>query len=92
MQFLPIPVPADCTDGFYGAFWRRPAAYLDPTIRSGTSVFARVPGSAVRRAVDRLAADLANGSWQEGYGHLLRLQEFDLGLTLVVAELDPSNG
>jgi hypothetical protein len=26
----PIPVPADCVDGFGGAFWKRPSAYLDP--------------------------------------------------------------
>ncbi len=25
-----VPVPYDCTDGFLGAYWRRPHAYLDP--------------------------------------------------------------
>jgi hypothetical protein len=28
-----MPVPGDCTDGFLGAYWRRPQAYLDPAIR-----------------------------------------------------------
>ena len=35
-----VPVPHDCTDGFLGAFWRRPAAYLDPAVRAGISFFA----------------------------------------------------
>ena len=30
LVLVPIPIPHDCRDGFYGAFWRRPAAYLDP--------------------------------------------------------------
>ena len=31
-----VPVPRDCTDGFLGAFWARPEAYLDPIIRTRT--------------------------------------------------------
>ena len=34
----PVLVPHDCTDGFAGAYWRRPDAYLDPAIRAGISV------------------------------------------------------
>ena len=26
-------VPDDCTDGFFGAYWKRPHAYLDATVR-----------------------------------------------------------
>ena len=25
----PVPIPWDCADGFYEAYWRRPEAYLD---------------------------------------------------------------
>jgi SAM-dependent methyltransferase len=25
----PVPIPWDCADGFFEAYWRRPAAYLD---------------------------------------------------------------
>ena len=32
----PVPVPHDCTDGFFGAFWRRPEAYLDPSSGPGS--------------------------------------------------------
>src|SRR4051794_26755110 len=30
VSFAPLPIPHDCADGFYHAFWRRPEAYLDP--------------------------------------------------------------
>ena len=29
-----VPVPADCHDGFFCAYWRRPEAYLDPDVRA----------------------------------------------------------
>ena len=37
-----LPVPRDCVDGFLGAFWARPSAYLDPQVQGGISSFARV--------------------------------------------------
>ena len=37
-------MPWDCRDGFYSAFWRRPEAYLDPTVREGMSVLEYPPG------------------------------------------------
>ena len=39
VRITPVPVPHDCSDGFLYAYWRRPAAYLDPKIRSGSSSF-----------------------------------------------------
>ena len=41
----------------------------------------------VGAAVERLAADLASGAWDERYGRLRSLSELDVGLRLVVAEL-----
>ena len=79
----PVPVPADCTDGFLGAYWRRPRAYLDAGVRGAISVFARLRDVATPLA--RLAADLADGSWERRNGHLLELPELDLGYRLVVA-------
>ena len=37
-----IPIPADCSDGFLGAYWRRPTAYLDPPGTSAISTFAKL--------------------------------------------------
>jgi hypothetical protein len=80
----PVPVPYDCTDGLFRAFWRRPHAYLDPVVRAGISVFHRLDSGHVERAMQRLAEDLASGLWTERNRRLLQLDEFDLGLRLIV--------
>jgi SAM-dependent methyltransferase len=79
-----VPVPRDCVDGFLGAYWARPTAYLDPEVRAGISSFAR-PGS--EAGLERLAADLASGAWHARHGHLLEADTLDLGYRLVVAHL-----
>ena len=33
---IPVPVPAECIDGFAGAYWCRQQAYLDPSVRPGS--------------------------------------------------------
>jgi SAM-dependent methyltransferase len=80
-----VPVPHDCADGFMGAWWRRPEAYLDARVRASISVFARLPRSEVHECVARLAHDLASGAWHARHGHLLALDELDLGYRLLVA-------
>jgi SAM-dependent methyltransferase len=55
VQVAPVPVPRDCVDGFLGAYWARPEAYLDPAVRAGissTEAVRSVTGN-VRRAVTR---------------------------------------
>jgi hypothetical protein len=79
-----VPVAHDCVDGFGLAFWRRPEAYLDPAVRVGISFFHQLDSGHVRRAMERLADDLASGAWAERNGELLELDELDLGLRLVV--------
>jgi hypothetical protein len=79
-----VPIPWDCSDGFYLAYWRRPRAYLDPVVRSGISVFHRLDPEYVAEAMLHLGEDLASGEWRERYGDLLDLDELDLGLRLAV--------
>ena len=83
----PIPLPHDCRDGFYGAYWRRPEAYLDARVRAGISIFARLSQAHVRDAIERLGEDLRTGRWHARHGDLHSLDELDLGYRLVVAEL-----
>jgi len=80
----PVLVPHDCTDGFFGAYWRRPEAYLDPRVRVAISGLARLGDARLRPAIARLAADLASSAWERRYGHLRALTEIDLGYRLVV--------
>jgi SAM-dependent methyltransferase len=78
-----IPVPRDCTDGFLLSFWSNPERVLDPQARAATSGFARLDPAVEARAIERLAADLASGAWDERHGHLRELAGYDAGLRLV---------
>jgi len=79
----PLLIPHDCTDGFLGAYWRRPHAYLKREVRNAISAFAKIAG--VEEGLTRLAQDLADGTWQRRHGHLLQQVELDLGYRLVVS-------
>jgi hypothetical protein len=81
----PVLIPWDCVDGFYGAYWRRPAAYLDEQVRHGMSVWARVGPDAEQRAVRDLRADLASGRWAERNRDLVDLDAAELGDRLLIA-------
>lgn len=78
-------VPADCTDGFGGAYWQRPAAYLDPDVRSSISGIALLDQAVVDAAMLRLDDDLAAGRWHERNAALARLDAVDLGYRLVAS-------
>jgi SAM-dependent methyltransferase len=80
-----VPIPADCIDGFCMAYWARPESYLDPVVRSNTSAFARLDQSDYQPGLERLARDLADGTWHRHHGDLLGRSEFDVGLRLVIA-------
>ena len=81
-----LPVPADCADGVLGAYWRRPEAYLDPSVRSAISGLALLDPARVAAGVARLAADLGDGTWARRHGHLRDAGELDLGYRLVIAD------
>ena len=59
---ITVPGPADCIDGFAGAYWSRPQAYLDPSVRAGISSLAQLPPDVAERCVQKLRQDLASGS------------------------------
>lgn len=83
VAITPVPIPHDCTDGFLAAYWRRPAAYLDPRIRAAMSSFHALGD--VSEALARLQGDLESGAWTERYGALATLEARDCGYRLVVS-------
>ncbi len=85
VTLIPVPIPADCADGFEAAYWRRPAAIADPAVWRATSALALISDFDRNAGMARLAADLASGAWRSRYGHLLDLDELDLGYRVVVA-------
>jgi hypothetical protein len=82
-------IPRDCKDGFLGAFWQRPEAYLDPGVRRGISAFAKLPADVLNRALTRLFEDLSSG--QQLFGDLQKKESLDLGYRLVIAKPDSSS-
>ena len=83
VSIAPVPIPHDCTDGLLCAYWRRPAAYLDPRIRAAMSSFWALGD--VSEPLSRLERGLASGAWAARYSHLLGLDAYDCGYRLVVA-------
>lgn len=84
-EVRPVLIPADCVDGFLGAFWRRPDAYLDAGVRSGISAFASCANLDV--GLDKLRADIDSGRWHRRNEALSQRDAIDLGYRLVVARL-----
>ncbi len=85
----PVPIPYDCADGFGGAYWRRPHAYLDAEVRAGISMLALMAESLLREGLSRLDTDLAAGAWTVRHADLLDQPQLDLGYRLVVSDLGP---
>jgi SAM-dependent methyltransferase len=83
VQISPVPIPHDCTDGFLHAYWRRPAAYLDARIRSGSSAFRSIKNA--EEGLTRLQEDLDSGEWERRHSELLTLDVYDVGYRLIVS-------
>lgn len=80
----PVLIPHDCTDGFLGAYWRRPHVYLDPEARASISTFPKLGD--LSGPLAKLEKDLESGTWQDRYGYLMDLEELDIGYRLVVTK------
>jgi len=83
VELISVPIPSDCRDGFLGAYWKRPRAYLDPLVRASISTFSKLGDIDVN--VARLEADIDSGAWRQRYSHLQDLTALDLGYRLVIA-------
>ncbi len=83
LDVIPVPTPADCTDGFNAAYWRRPQAYLDPDVWRPMSALALIPEAGRADGMRRLQADLNAGEYNRRWGHLLALNELDLGYRVI---------
>ncbi len=84
-SIVPVPIAHDCTDGFLCAWWKRPLAYLDETVRANISPFSLLPPEAVAEALGRLERDVADGTWAARNAELLAQDEADFGYRLLVA-------
>jgi SAM-dependent methyltransferase len=82
----PVPVPADCHDGFLACYWKRPGRYLDPAVRRSISSFHALSARDIERGLRLLANDLESGVWASRHAALLDAGSFDGGYRLLISE------
>jgi SAM-dependent methyltransferase len=81
-----LPTPADCTDGFFEAYWSRPEFLLDPAVRASQSIWELAEPGVEERIVERLAAELESGKWDAEHGALRERDSYEGSLRLVISE------
>lgn len=80
-----LKIPADCVDGFFGAYWCRPEAYLNELVRANMSTFWKIKN--LDAGLARLESDLKSGVWESSNSELLNSDYLDAGYKIVIAEL-----
>jgi len=80
-----VPIPRDTSDWTLGSFWAHPERVLDAQARNSTSGFARMSPEFVDRVVEEVERDLQDGTWNARHGHLHDLDEYDVGMRLLVS-------
>ena len=83
VESIAVPIPEDCRDGFLGAYWKRPRAYLDRMVRNSISTFSKIGNVDLQLA--RLENDIMSGKWEQRYCGLQNLSSLDLGYRIVIA-------
>ncbi|GAA0320540.1 hypothetical protein GCM10010151_07780 [Actinoallomurus spadix] len=79
----PVPIPADCTDGFNEAYYARPERLLDPGARQACSAWSFVDPALRAEYVERLRNDLESGDWDRRHGALRRQPYLEGSLVLI---------
>ena len=82
----PVLIPEACEDGFIGAYWKRPWAFLDPLIQRANSAMSSLAADVISKGIARLRNDLQAGEWSVRNAELQTLTRLDLGYRLIVSE------
>jgi SAM-dependent methyltransferase len=84
-EVTPVPIPADCTDGFNEAYYARPERLLDPAARQACSAWSFVDAPLAERYTRDLRAAIESGAWDERHGHLRGHPELNGSLVMIRA-------
>ena len=82
----PLLLHRDTPDWMLGSYWAHPERVLDAEARAATSGFARMAPEVVSRVVTAVTRDLRDGTWDSRHGALRTLDEYDVGLRLIIAD------
>lgn len=80
-----VAIPADCTDGFTEAYFARPEAFLDDSVRAGQSAWGFITAEEQTTTVANLGRDLESGAWDATHRHLRDRSTYTGSLVLVVS-------
>ena len=81
-----VPIPLACTDGFAEGYYGRPEKLLEKGATKAMSAWSFVGEEVVQRTLRKLREDLDSGRWDERWGELRRMAEYEGSLVLVVAK------
>lgn len=81
-----IPVPLHCRDGFTEAYYGRPERFLEPEVTGAMSSWTLIDPEIVVCFRDRLAQDLADGTWDRKYGHLRNQPTYEGSMRLIIRD------
>jgi len=83
VQIATYFLPSDLSDLFAASGWCKPKLYLDKEVRSGISSFSKMPKKELEAGLNRLRADLNDGSWKKKYGSIEMQNEYDAGYRIL---------
>lgn len=86
----PVVQASATENGFLGAYWRRPHAYLDAGVRSAISTFAKI--RALEPGLARLRRDWEDGTWGRRHVDLGSRPDIDVGYRLLVSRSTTRRG
>jgi len=72
-------LPGDLKDGFFYSAWKYPEKYLSDEFRNGISVFSLLSEEIVQESVKKLKNDLENGTWDDNYEQIRKLEKYNGG-------------
>lgn len=79
-----VPIPFLCKDGFTEAYYGRPEMFLNPDVTGAMSSWTLLDEAIREGGRQKLARDLADGTWDANYGHLREQPFYDGSLRLIV--------
>lgn len=85
VQVQVVPIPFDCPDGFLEAYYGKPEAFLQSSVRRSQSAWSFLEEGEEDRIVNELARNLENGEWEDKFGAWREKPFFEGSLRLIVS-------
>lgn len=86
MKVIPVPIPFAYRDGFNEAYYGRPEMLLDDDARLSCSAWSFVDPKVAAQSIERLKADIGDGSLDRKFGHFNKEPYYIGSLYLLVSQ------